>query len=64
MEQEPGVAVAAKGCVSCIVLAVVGVVLVTALFQWIDPVGLLFAVVVGLAFWALMRFQGSGGSKG
>ncbi|WP_432102763.1 hypothetical protein [Streptomyces sp. bgisy091] len=64
MTQEPGIAVAAKGCVGCVVLAVVGIVLVTALFQWVDPVAVVLAVVVGLAFWGLMRFHGSGGGKG
>ncbi|MGI3197662.1 hypothetical protein ACRJ4W_01240 [Streptomyces sp. GLT-R25] len=37
--------------------------LVTALFQWIDLGPLLIAVILGVAFWALLRFQGSGGGE-
>jgi hypothetical protein len=60
---EPGIVTAAKGCVGCLIVSAVGLVLVTALFQWIDWGVLLAALLVSAAFWALLHFQGSGDAE-
>ncbi|MEU0412082.1 hypothetical protein ABZ307_30260 [Streptomyces griseorubiginosus] len=60
MGQEPAFVGAAKGCFGCLVVAAVGLVLVTAFVQWIGWGVLLMAVIFGVAFWAVLHFQGSG----
>ncbi|MFE7766124.1 hypothetical protein [Streptomyces sp. NPDC057438] len=64
MSREPGIVTAANGCVGCLIVSAVGLVLVTALVQWIDWGVLLAALLVGVAFWALLHFQGGDAKSG